>query len=139
MPRLVPTRHTHPHMNCESGSPYKPSLVLPKCVFNIQVHGLFPPPKVWYRSTLLLALSAFVKDRAGCYEHRNHLSSDTYVLLNCFQVTLLKNIRQPWIDPGPTRPPLWLMHLCHPVSSTNVKSLKTHQSRLGKDPCLAAI
>ena len=123
----------------KSDSPYEPSLVLPKCVFNVQVHGLFPPPKVWYPSPLSLALSAFVKDWAGCHVHCNCLPSDTYILLHCFQAALLQNIHRPWINPSPTWPPLWLMHLCHPVGSTNVKSLKTRQSRPGKDPCFAAI
>jgi len=123
----------------KSGSPHEPSLVLPKCVFDIQVHGLLPPPKAWCRSPLSLALSAFSEDWVGCHVHRDCLPSDTYVLLHCFQATFLQNIHQPWIDLGPSRPLLWLMHLCHPVGGMNVKSLKMRQSHPGKDPCFSAI
>ena len=122
----------------KSGRPCKPSLLLPKCVFDIKVHGLFPPPKAWYRSPLLLAMSAFVENWADCHIHRDCLPSDTNILLHCFQVTLLQNIHRPWINPCPTQLTLWLMHLCHPVGGTNVKSLKMHQN-CPKDPSFAAI
>jgi hypothetical protein len=59
---------------------------------DVQVHGLFPPPAVWYYPSLLLALPAFVKNWVVCHVHCDCLPTDIHVLLQCAHPTLFQCI-----------------------------------------------
>ncbi len=59
---------------------------------DVQIQGLLPPPKAQYFPLLVLALHAFVKNRAGHHVHCNCLPTDIDVFLQCAHPQLFQRV-----------------------------------------------